>query len=58
MWVLKAQGKDQEAVDAYNAFLESFGKYEVEIQTYFDHYMFHASMSRLIVSPKTFYSGS
>lgn len=58
MWVLKAQGKDQEAVDAYNAFLESFGKYEVEIQTYFDHYMFHASMSRLIVSPETFYSGS
>ncbi len=58
MWVLKAQGKDQEAVDAYFAFLESFGKYEVEIQTYFDHYMFHASMSRLIVSPSTFYSGS
>ncbi|MBR6728130.1 MAG: hypothetical protein IKM08_08035 [Clostridia bacterium] len=58
MWVLKAQGKDQEAVDAYFAFLESFGKYEVEIQTYFDHYMFHASMSRLIVKPETFYSGS
>ena len=58
MWGLKAQGKDQEAVDAYTAFLESFGKYETEIQTYFDHYMFHASMSRLIVSPETFYSGS
>ena len=58
IWVLKAQGKDQEAVAAYEAFLESFGKYEVEIQTYFDQYMFHASMSRLIVKPETFYSGS
>jgi hypothetical protein len=58
IWVLKAQGKDQVAIDVYNAFLESFGKYEVEIQTYFDHHMFHASMFRLIVSPETFYSGS
>ena len=56
--MLKAQGKDLEAVDAYKAFLESFGKYEVEIQTYFDQHMFNASMAALIVSPSTFYSGS
>ena len=58
IWVLKAQGKDQEAIAAYKAFLESFGKYEVEIQTYFDQHMFNASMAALIVSPSTFYSGS
>ena len=57
MWVLKAQGKDQEAIAAYQAFLESFGRYEVEIQTYFDQKMFHSSMSRLIANPSTFYSG-
>ena len=58
IWVLKAQGKDQEAIAAYKAFLESFGKYEVEIQTYFDQHMFNASMAALIVKPETFYSGS
>ena len=56
IWALKAQGKDLDAVAAYNAFLESFGKYEAEIQTYFDQYMFHASISRLIVKPSTFYT--
>ena len=57
IWALKAAGKDQEAVDAFNAFLQSFGRYEVEIERYFDQMMFHASMSRLIVNPSTFYSG-
>ena len=56
IWSLKAQGKDLDAVAAYNAFIERFGKYEPEIQTYFDQYMFHASISRLIVKPSTFYS--
>jgi len=56
IWALKAQGKDHEAIDAYNAFIEHFGKYEPEIQTYFDQCLFNYSMSRLIVKPSTFYS--
>ena len=57
IWVLKALGADAEAVKAYDAFLDSFGRYEVEIERYFDQKMFNSSMSRLITKPATFYSG-
>ena len=56
IWVLKAAGKDKEAVDAFKTFMVDFGKYEVEIERYFDQRMCFNSFERIICSPKTFYS--
>lgn len=53
--ILKAEGKDQEAKDAFVKFFASFGKYEYEIDTYFDQYMCFASLERVVNKPKTFY---
>ena len=56
IWALKAAGKDSCAVDAFKQFMVDFGKYEIEIETYFDQRMCFNSFERIICSPKTFYS--
>ena len=56
--ILKAYGADAEAIKAYKDFLMSFGKYEVEIETYFDQRMFNSSMRRIIEKPATFYENA
>ncbi|MBR2353890.1 MAG: DUF4838 domain-containing protein, partial [Clostridia bacterium] len=38
-FALKCLGADVEALEAYRKFLADTGKYEVEIETYYDHYM-------------------
>ena len=38
--ILKALGADVEATEAFRNFLEDFGKYEVEIERYYDQHMF------------------
>ena len=58
IFVLKAYGADAEAIKAYKDFLMSFGKYEVEIETYFDQRMFNSSMRRIIEKPATFYENA
>ena len=58
VFVLKAYGADKEAVALYNEFLKSFGKYETEIETYFDQRMFNSSMKRIIDRPATFYEST
>lgn len=55
IWVLKATGKDAEAIDLYKNFEIDFGRYELEIEQYFDQRMCFNSFDRLICSPKTFY---
>ena len=37
--VLKANGREEEAEAKYKAMFVEFGKREVEIQPYFDHFM-------------------
>ena len=58
IFVLKALGADVEAKKLYLEFLDSFGKYEVEIERYFDQYMFQHSIKRLVDRPATFYENS
>ena len=58
IFVLKALGADVEANQVYQDFLISFGKYEVEIERYFDQFMFHHSIKRLVDRPATFYENS
>ena len=58
IFVLKALGADVEARKTYADFLDSFGKYEVEIERYFDQYMFHHSIKRLVDRPAAFYENS
>ena len=56
IWALKASGKDKDAVDAFKRFMTDFGRYEIELETYFDQRMCFNSFERIICSPKTFYS--
>jgi hypothetical protein len=41
---LKALGADQEAKQEYYTFLDKFGKYELEMERWYDHLMCAASM--------------
>ncbi len=45
--ILKADGKEREALDVYNAFLNSFGSYELELELYYDQYMMSQSLNRV-----------
>jgi len=38
--ILKAYGADDEAKEAYSALLDDFGKYEPELELWFDHHQF------------------
>ena len=58
IFVLKALGADVEAKKLYLEFLDNFGKYEIEIERYFDQYMFQHSIKRLVDRPATFYENS
>ena len=58
IFVLKALGADVEAKKLYLDFLDRFGKYEIEIERYFDQYMFQHSIKRLVDKPATFYENS
>lgn len=58
IFILKALGADVEAKKLCLNFLDSFGKYEVEIERYFDQYMFQHSIKRLVDKPATFYENS
>ena len=42
--VLKAVGAGQESQEAYYKFVEDFGKYELEMERWYDHYMCVAAM--------------
>jgi hypothetical protein len=37
---LKASGEDNAAAEAFSAFCERFGAYELEIERYYDHFVF------------------
>jgi hypothetical protein len=47
VFVLKAVGAGQESQAAYYKFLDDFGKYELEMERWYDHYMCAASMRRV-----------
>ena len=44
---LKAEGKDLEAKLEFEKFRVAFGKYEIEIERYYDHHLCIASLSRI-----------
>ncbi|MBR2884725.1 MAG: DUF4838 domain-containing protein [Clostridia bacterium] len=44
---LKAVGADLEASEAFMAFCEEFGKYEIEIERYYDQYMMAMSINMI-----------
>ena len=48
--ILKAEGREEEALNLYNGFLDSFGRYEVEIEMYYDQYMMSQSLNRIFRS--------
>ena len=44
--ILTAEGKADEAFDAFNAFFDSFGRHEFEIERYFDHNLAYKALKR------------
>ena len=45
--ILKVDGKETEALNLYNAFLDSFGRYETELELYYDQYLMSQSLNRI-----------
>ena len=44
---LKAEGKEVEAKEKFNAFKDYFGKYELEMERVYDHYMLMQALARI-----------
>lgn len=44
--ILTAEGKEDEAFDVFNAFFDSFGRHEFEIERYFDHCLAYKALYR------------
>ena len=44
--ILTAEGRADEAFDAFNAFFDSFGAHEFEIERYFDHHLAYSALKR------------
>jgi len=51
---LKAVGADFEASSAFAELCDKFGKYEIEIERYYDQHMMYSSMKRIFNSPSVF----
>jgi len=51
---LKAVGADAEATNAFNELCDEFGKYEIEIERYYDQHMMGASIRRIFASTTVF----
>ncbi|MBQ8611363.1 MAG: DUF4838 domain-containing protein [Oscillospiraceae bacterium] len=52
-WILKALGADQEAAAAFERFMESFGRHEYMLGTWFDQWMCYASLHRQLCEKDT-----
>ena len=50
--ILTAEGKADEAFDAFNALFDSFGSHEFEIERYFDHYLAYSALRRSLHAGK------
>ena len=50
--ILTAEGKADEAFDAFNALFDSFGRHEFEIERYFDHYLAYSALKRSLHAGK------
>ena len=44
--ILTAEGKADEAFDAFNSHFDSFGAHEFEIERYFDHHLAYSALKR------------
>jgi hypothetical protein len=51
--ILTAEGKADEAFDAFNTFFDSFGSHEFEIERYFDHHLAYSALKRSLHAGKT-----
>ena len=50
--ILTALGHSDEAFDAFNAFFDSFGRHEFEIERYFDHHLAYKALARSLHAGK------
>ena len=50
--ILTAEGRADEAFDAFNAFFDSFGRHEYEIERYFDHHLAYTALKRSLHAGK------
>ncbi|MBO5967183.1 MAG: DUF4838 domain-containing protein [Clostridia bacterium] len=50
--ILTAEGKADEAFDAFNALFDSFGRHEFEIERYFDHHLAYSALKRSLHAGK------
>ena len=46
--ILKASGLNEESKASFNNFLLNFGKYELELERYFDQYMMSHSLGMIL----------
>ena len=44
---IKCMGKDDEAKAAFETFIDDFGKYELEMERYYDHYLLHHALNAI-----------
>ena len=51
--ILTAEGKADEAFDAFNAAFAAIGRHEPEIERYFDHYLAYSALRRSLHPGKT-----
>jgi hypothetical protein len=51
--ILTALGQSDEAFDTFNAFFDSFGRHEFEIERYFDHHLAYSALKRSLHAGKT-----
>ncbi len=50
--ILTAEGKADEAFDAFNSHFDSFGAHEFEIERYFDHHLAYSALKRSLYPGK------
>lgn len=49
----KASGEDEEAARDYREFINNFGKYEKEIEGYYDHFIVHSAFDHIFTVKRT-----
>ena len=44
----KALGDDEKAMEAFKSFMQEFGKYEIEMERYYDHGLAYICLNKII----------
>lgn len=56
IWTHVSEGRNEAAITALHEFMDSFGKYEIEMETYYDQRMCFYFLDLLMESSKNFYT--